>query len=145
MKRPYLAIFELELEKTIVMLDFSTFNLWKCNISCKKKIKIKCRTKIDLLGFLGSNFEKPLSYLKSVPSNLPYCKVWSKKYKSWNLGPKIPDLNIFGEEFESIIFIYEISGLELALLQSLVQKVKILKFVAKNARFEYFGAGTSKY
>ena len=37
LKIPYLAIFRLELEKSIAMLDFNTFNLSKCNISCKKK------------------------------------------------------------------------------------------------------------
>ena len=31
------------------------------------------------LGALGSNVEKALSYLKSAPSSLPYCKVMSKK------------------------------------------------------------------
>ena len=32
--------------------------------------------KMLYLGVLGSHFEKPLSYLKSAPSKLPYCKVW---------------------------------------------------------------------
>ena len=50
-------------------------------------------------GVLGSNFEKLMSYLKLAPSNLPYCKVWCKKYKSLNLVPKMPDLHIFGKEF----------------------------------------------
>ena len=35
--------------------------------------------KMPYLGVLGRNFEKPWSYLKSVPSNLPYCKHWCKK------------------------------------------------------------------
>ena len=40
------------------------------------KLRIfKFGTKNALFGFLGSNFEKPLSYLQSVPSNLPYFKV----------------------------------------------------------------------
>ena len=47
---PYLAIFTLELEQTIVMIDFSRFNLSKCKISCKKNF-FKCRTKIILLGY----------------------------------------------------------------------------------------------
>ena len=32
-----------------------------------------------------------------------------------------------------------------ALLQNLVQEIKILKFGSKNARFPYFWAGISKY
>ena len=32
--------------------------------------------KMLYLGVLGSHFEKPLSYLKSALSKLPYCKVW---------------------------------------------------------------------
>ena len=35
LKIPYLDIFRLELEKPIVMLNFSPFNLSKCNVSCK--------------------------------------------------------------------------------------------------------------
>ena len=64
------------------------------------------------LGVLGCNFENPLSYLKSAPSNLPYCKDWCKKLKSFNLGPKMSDLRILGVEFEHIIFIFEIGTLE---------------------------------
>ena len=37
---------------------------------------LKFGTKNALLGVLGSNFEKPLSYLKSAPSNLRYTKCW---------------------------------------------------------------------
>ena len=37
------------------------------------------------LGVLGSNFEKLLSYLRIVSSDLCYCKVWCKneKYLFW--------------------------------------------------------------
>ena len=34
----------------------------------------KFLAKVPYLGVLGSSFEKPLSYLKPVPFNLPYCK-----------------------------------------------------------------------
>ena len=30
------------------------------------------------LSVLGSSFEKLMSHLKTVPSNLLYCKVWHK-------------------------------------------------------------------
>ena len=72
------------------------------------------------LGALGSNFEKPLSYLKSRSSNLSHSKCWCKK-KSLNLGPKMPVLRIFGLEFENTAVIFEISVLEFVLLQSLEQ------------------------
>ena len=35
-----------------------------------------------------------------------------QKIKSLNLGPKTPDLHIFGLEFENIIVIFEISTLD---------------------------------
>ena len=98
-------------------------------------------TKMPYLGILGSNFEKPLSYLEPTPSNLPYCKFDPKK-KFLNLGPKMPDLRILGLEFQNIIVIFEISILKFVLFQSLVQKEKILKFGTKNALFGYFWAGS---
>ena len=44
---------------------------------CAKIKVLKIGTKN--LGILGSNFVKPLSYLKSGPSNLSHSKVWCKK------------------------------------------------------------------
>ena len=61
------------------------------------------------LGVLGSNFENPLSYLKSAPSNLPYSKVCCKKQKSLNMGPKMSDFGILVLEVENNIVIFEIS------------------------------------
>ena len=46
---------------------------------------------MPFLGVLGSNFDKPLSYLKLAPWNLPYSKVWCKNKKSLNFKPKMPD------------------------------------------------------
>ena len=43
--------------------------------------------------FLGKNFKKLLSYLKSASLNM-----W-KTQKYLNLGPKMPYLGIFGQEF----------------------------------------------
>ena len=61
------------------------------------------------LGVLGSNFENPLSYLKSAPSNLPYYEVWCKKQKSLNMGPKMSDFGILVLEVENNIVIFEIT------------------------------------
>ena len=52
----------------------------------------------------------------------------------------MPNLSIVELEFENTIVIFEISVLEIFLLQSLVPK-KILKFGTKNALFGYFYAG----
>ena len=46
MKIPYLAIFRLELEKTIVMLNFTTFNFLKLGIN------------LSYLAISGLEFEK---------------------------------------------------------------------------------------
>ena len=62
----------------------------------------------------------------------------------------MPDLRIFGVEFENTIVIFEIYVLEFVLLQNLVQKKKVVKkkfvkktkmtrFRTKNALFGYFG------
>ena len=55
----------------------------------------------------------------------------------------MPDLGIFGLEFENIFVLFEISILEFVFLQSLMQ-IKILKFGAKNAWSGYFWAGIWK-
>ena len=57
------------------------------------------KPRMPYLGILGNNLEKSLSYLKPVLSNLPYWKVWCKKKKSFNLGPKMLDLHILGLEY----------------------------------------------
>ena len=57
LKIPYLAIFRLDLEKTIVMLDFTTFNLSKCNISYKNNF-LKFRTKFVLFGYFWAGTQK---------------------------------------------------------------------------------------
>ena len=54
---PYLGIFRLEFEKTIVIFEISSLEFLKNDASTHKK---------------------PLSYLKSAPSNLPNCKILQK-------------------------------------------------------------------
>ena len=57
--------------------------------------------KLELLNmeprmpYLGSNFEKPLSYLELAHSNLSDCKIL-RKNENINLGPKMSYLRIFG-------------------------------------------------
>ena len=40
------------------------------------------------LSVLGSSFEKLMSHLKTVPSNLLYCKVWHKNKTPYIWGKK---------------------------------------------------------
>ena len=56
--------------------------------------------KITYLGVLGCRLEKLLSYLQSVPSNLPYSKFGAKNKNPLKLGLKMPDFCILGLEFE---------------------------------------------
>ena len=73
------------------------------------------------LGIFDWNSKKPLSYLKSTPSNLSDFKVWCK-LKILFMGLKMPNLRIFGLEFENTIVMFQISVREFVLLQSFVQK-----------------------
>ena len=76
---------------------------------------------------MGWNLKTILSYLKSAPSNLKsthrICLIakFREIQKYLNLKPKMPDLRIFGLEFEYIIVIFEIFVLEFVLLQGLVK------------------------
>ena len=72
--------------------------------------------------FWEAILKKTFSHLQSASLNLPYCKVWGKKQKSLNLGPKVSDFRILGLEFENIIVTFEASVLEFVLTSSLVQK-----------------------
>ena len=112
LKRPYLAIFRLELGKTIVLLDFSTVNLSKCNISCKKKkkkklnvglnlfylgifeLELKFWTKIVLIRYFGQEFQKPNNVFEMNILKLVNMQSFIQKQKNVSLEPKIPYLCI---------------------------------------------------
>ena len=96
--------------------------------------------------FLGSNFEKPLSYLKSTPSNLPYCKVWCKKTPL-----KFGTANVWFGYFwawiwkyychiwnQHILLSYLKSAPRICLIAKFRIKTKMPKFRTKNALFVYF-------
>ena len=57
LKIPYFSIFRLEIEKTTVMLDFSPFNLPKCNISGKSTF-LNARPKLFYWGVFGLDIQK---------------------------------------------------------------------------------------
>ena len=109
LKRPYLAIFRLELEKTIFLLYFSTVNLSKCNISCKKKklnvglnlfylgifeLELKFWTKIVLIGYFGQEFQKTNTVFEMNILKLVNMQSFIQKQKNLSLGPKISYLSI---------------------------------------------------
>ena len=52
----------------------------------------------------------------------------------------MPDLDIFGLEFEKTLVTFEISVLELLLLQSLIQKQKSVNLGPKMPYLDTFGA-----
>ena len=54
-----------------------------------------------------------------------------KKQKSLSLGPKLPDLGIFGLKFEGRIAIFEISTFEFVCLQNFAEKQKYLNLRPK--------------
>ena len=69
----------LELQKTTVLLDFSTFSLSKYNIPCKKAFLNKV-PKLSYLGIFGLELEKAtvLWYFTTAPSNLSKHKILTK-------------------------------------------------------------------
>ena len=115
LKRPYLVIFRLELEKTIVLLDFSTINLSNCNISCKKNKK-----------------KKKLN----VGLNLFYLGIFELELKIWT---KIVLIGYFGQEFQKPNTVFEMNILKLVNMQSFIQKQKKHNLGTKNTLFKYLG------
>ena len=59
-------------------------------------------------------------------------------------GTKNALFECFGQQFRKIIVIFAVSVLEFASLQSLMQKIKILKLGTKSVRFPPFRAGIWK-
>ena len=119
-----MAIFRLELEKTIVTLDFSIFNLSKCNISCKKK-KIRCRIKNCFIWvFLVWKSKKQLycGILNQQPQIFANTKFRSK-IKTLKFGTKIVLIEYFGLEFQKANVVFEIS-IKIVNTQSFIQKQK---------------------
>ena len=62
--------------------------------------------------FLGKNFKKPIVIFEISTLKFVYLQNFKEEQKCLNLGPKMPDLGIFGLEFESNIFIFGISTVE---------------------------------
>ena len=62
--------------------------------------------------FWDKRFKKTIVKFKISLFKLAYLQSFTKKQKCLNLGPKMPDLFIFGLELENNIVIFEISTFE---------------------------------
>ena len=81
LKLPHLSIFRLIFRKNNSYLK-QPYIFQNAKFHAKLKI-LKFGTKNGFIWvFLDWNFKKPLSYLKSTPSNLSSCKVLSKNKNS---------------------------------------------------------------
>ena len=109
-----LGIFELKLEKLLLYLKSTHPNLSNCKIWCKNKCQFG--TKNALIECIGEQSWKTLVIFQLSALELALLQMLVRNQKSLNLGPKMPDLFIFGLEFENTIFILEINQLEFVFL-----------------------------
>ena len=64
--------------------------------------------------FLGENFKKTIFIFEISTLKFVYLQNFPRKQKCLNLGQKMPDLGVFGLEFENNFDTFEISTLEFA-------------------------------
>ena len=62
--------------------------------------------------FLGHNFKRTIVIFQISTLKFEYLQNFTKKQKCQNLGPKMPDLGIFGYSPKNNIAVFEISTLE---------------------------------
>ena len=98
--------------------------------------------KMPYLGILGCDFEKPLSYLKSAPSNLPCCKVSWKKNKNLKFGTKNARFLYFGAGIWKYHCQIWNQCPRICLATRFGANIDILKFRIKKAWYEYFWTGS---
>ena len=85
------------------------------------------------MGIFGLEFKKPLSYLKSTPSNLSNFKVWWRIKNSYICNNDAL-IGCFWQQFWKTIVTFENSALNLSIAK-FGTKTKILKFGTKSAWF----------
>ena len=134
-----MAIFRLEYEKTVAMLDFTTFNLSKCNISCNKNF-FKFRIKFVLFGCFWTGIRKTYFTVIILHQHLQIFSntKFHSKIKILRLGTKIALNDYFGLEFQKTNVIIEISILEFVNMQRFIRKQRNFKLGTKNTLFRYF-------
>ena len=115
LKIPYLAIYRLEPEKTIVMLDFSTFNY-----------VFKYRTEIVLFGYFWTGIPKTYCNVVFYITTLNFfCQRYHHqkfpaKMKILKFGTKIALIGYLGLEFQKTNVAFKINILEFVNLQILI-------------------------
>ena len=103
MQTPYLAIFRLELEKTIVMPDFSISSVCQNVIFLAKRNFLNEGSKLSYSGIFGLELEKAtvLWYFISTSSNFSKHKI-STKNKILKFGTKTALIGYFRLEFPKL-------------------------------------------
>ena len=135
-----MAIFRLQLENTFVMHNFSTFNLSKCNVSCKKTF-LNVGPKLFYLGIFGLELRKAtLLWIFYISTPEFFQTKFFPKIKILKLGTKIVLIGYFGLEFQKTNVEFEISILEFVNMQSFIQRQTIFKLGTKNTLLRYFWA-----
>ena len=91
------------------MLDFTTFNLSKCNISCKKTFQ-NLGPNLSYLGIFGLELEKTtvLCYFTSAPQIFSHTR-FPPKIKILKFGTKIALIVYFEQGFQKANIGFEIS------------------------------------
>ena len=98
----------------------------------------KFETKTAWLICFGAGIWKQYCHISNQHLRICLTAKFRGNKKCLNLGPNMPDLGVFGLEFENNIALFEISTLEFH------EKRQMPKSGTKNAWFIYFGAGISK-
>ena len=121
----------------------------QCHPNClitKFRVKIwilNLELKIPYLGVLGSNFEKPLSYLKFAPSILLIAKL-VPKINILKFGTKNARFSYFGAGISKYYCHIWNQRPRIYLVAKFGAKIKILKSGSKNVWFGYFWTGSWK-
>ena len=89
--------------------------------------------------FLFKIFKKTIVIFEISTLEFAYLQNLTKKQKYLALGRKMPDLGIFGLEFENNIVIFEISTLQFVYLQNFTKKQKCLNLGPKMPYLGIFG------
>ena len=119
------------------MLDFNTFNLSKCNISCKNTF-LNVGPKLFYLGWKSKKLLY-CSILHQLLQDFPNTK-FRPKIKILKCGTIIALIRYFWLEFQNTNVVFEIGILEFVNTQSFIQKPKPFKLGTKSTLFRYFWA-----
>ena len=128
------------------MLNFSTFNLSKCNTSCKKKKTfLNVGPKLFYLGTFGLELEKATVLWFFYISTLKFFQTkFCSKIKILRFGTTIVLIGYFRLKFQKTNVEFEISILEFVNMQRFVQKQKKLNLGPKILHLGFIGLQFSK-